>query len=265
LDLLQGMIFGALQGLIEWLPVSSEGITTLVSINFLKIPVSDAISFSVWLHLGTLISAIFYFRRDLLELIKHFPDYLKDTKSEDGKTKITTFLILSTIFTGIVGLPIFLLGIGVLDAVSPKIATTLIGLFLIVTGIIQKRSREGEKETLDLQKRDGVLLGILQGFSALPGISRSGITTSTLLFKKFNPETALKLSFLMSIPAIMAAEVGLGILQGIEFSSILAVSILFSFLFGLLSIGVLLKVARKTKFWKFCIFLGLIAMLSILF
>lgn len=264
MNIIHAVILGSLQGILEWFPVSSEGILTLISINFLGLATADAISFSIWLHLGTFFAALIYFRNDILALIKHFPVYIKDFNSDDEKTKLTTFLIISTIITGIVGLPIFLFALNILGGVSAKIMTSLIGIFLIFTGIIQKRSKEGMKETANLQKKDGVLLGILQGFSALPGISRSGITMSGLLFKKFNSETALKLSFLMSMPAVLVAEIGLGVLKGVDVSLNSIVSIVFSFILGLLTIDMMLKISRKIEFWKFCIALGLIAILPIL-
>ena len=264
MNILTGMILGILQGILEWLPVSSEGILTLVSINFLKISTLEAIKFSIWLHLGTFFAAIFYFRKDIIGLIKHLPVYFKNFRFADEKTKLINFLIISTLLTGLIGFPIFLFVLDFFSSISAKIMTFLIGLLLIMTGFIQKKSKEGFKDINALKKEDGIILGFLQGFSILPGISRSGVTTSGLLFRRFNSETALKLSFLMSIPAIFVAEIGLGILEGVEFSLASVSSVLMSFLFGLLSIGLLLKIARKVEFWKFCIILGLISIISIL-
>ena len=264
MEILQAVVLGVLQGILEWLPVSSEGILTLVSINLLKMPISEAIKFSIWLHLGTFFSVLFYFRKDILDLLKHSPKYLKNIKSDDPKSKTITFLILSTLFTGVVGLPIFLFSTRILGLLSLEIVTFLIGCFLIITGLLQKKSKEGVKNIKKLQNKDGILIGILQGFSALPGISRSGITTSGLLFKKFNSETALKLSFLMSIPTILVAQIGLGVLDGVSLTTQSLISVLFAFIFGLLSISVLFKLARKVKFWKFCVVLGLIAMVPLI-
>jgi undecaprenyl-diphosphatase len=264
LNIIHASILGILQGILEWLPVSSEGILTLVSINLLGIQASEAIKFSIWLHLGTFLAALIYFRKDILKLVKHFPGYLKNVKSDDENSKLITFLIISTILTGLIGLPLFLFAVDILGVLSAKIMTFIIGFFLIITGLLQKKSKDGTKKTEGLQNKDGIIIGILQGFSALPGISRSGITTSGLLFKKFDSETALKLSFMMSIPTIFVAEIGLGIIKGFEFSLASFVSVLFSFIFGIISIGLLLKIAKKIKFWKFCLVLGLISILSIL-
>jgi undecaprenyl-diphosphatase len=264
LNLLQAVLLGVIQGVVEWLPISSQGMVTLVSINFLKISAAEAVKFSIWLHLGTLIAATTYFKDDILAILKHIPDYLRNMSATDDRSRLTTFLLISTLITGIVGFPLFLLSIEAFSSLSTKIITFLIGCFLIITGLIQRRTKDGKKEVKDLQRKDGLVLGIVQGFSTLPGISRSGITTSTLLFKKFSPEAALKISFIMSIPAVLAAEVGMDLLNILEISPLSVVSMAFAFATGLLTIGALLKVAKKIDFWKFCIVLGLIAMLPVL-
>jgi undecaprenyl-diphosphatase len=108
-----------------------------------------------------------------------------------------------------------------------------------------------------------VIVGIIQAFAVLPGLSRSGLTTSTLLIRKHDPEYALKLSFLMSIPAVLVAEIGLIIMQKAVFDIYSLVAILVSFLLGLLTLGSLLKIAQRINFGYFCIFLGLISILAI--
>ena len=254
-------MLGIFQGIVEWLPLSSEGINSLIMVNFCGKSLAEAAFYSIWLHTGTLLAAIIYFRAELVGLLRNVPSYIKNPKSDTGKNRLTTFLIVSTVLTGIIGLPILLFGISNAN-VSGGAATAFIGILLIFTGLLQKYSKNSfEKKEITLL--DSALLGILQAFSVLPGISRSGITTSTLLLRKYDARSALKLSFLMSIPAVFVAEVGLGALDMIVVDVYSMLSVAISFIVGLLSIGILMNVAHKINFGNFCIFLGILSLLVV--
>ena len=141
----------------------------------------------------------------------------------------------------------------------------LIGVSLIFTGIVQKWTRKFGKRTIDdVNLTDSLLLGAVQGLSAFPGISRSGMTLSFLLFRGLDSESALKLSFLMSVPAVLIAEIGLTLISGLTILGIweIAVGCLSSFITGIISISIMLKIARKINLWKFCIMIGTIALIS---
>ncbi|MFH1294455.1 MAG: undecaprenyl-diphosphate phosphatase, partial [Candidatus Aenigmatarchaeota archaeon] len=109
-------------------------------------------------------------------------------------------------------------------------------------------------------------LGLLQGLSVIPGISRSGITVSGFLLRGYKSDDALRLSFLMSIPAVLAAEIGLGLLGSLPDITIaeVLIGIVTSFFVGILSIHLLIEVAKKTRFWAFCIVMGLLAVVPAL-
>ncbi|MCK4714313.1 MAG: undecaprenyl-diphosphate phosphatase, partial [Candidatus Aenigmarchaeota archaeon] len=109
---------------------------------------------------------------------------------------------------------------------------------------------------------DAIITGAVQAFAVFPGLSRSGLTTSALLLRKHDPEYALKLSFLMSIPAVLIAEIGLFVTQKVVFDIFSLVAIAVSFLLGLLTLGSLLKIAERVNFGYFCMFLGLISLLA---
>ena len=111
---------------------------------------------------------------------------------------------------------------------------------------------------------DSVLLGIVQGFAAFPGLSRSGLTLSALIFRGFEMTRAIKLSFLMSIPAVLAAEIGLVLSGDVTYDAGAISGVVAAFVFGLLTIGVLLKIATRVAFWQFCIFLGVLSLLPLL-
>jgi undecaprenyl-diphosphatase len=113
--------------------------------------------------------------------------------------------------------------------------------------------------------RDGLSLGVVQGLSAIPGLSRSGVTTTALLLKGYPGEEALRLSFLMSIPASFAAAAGLALIEGappMDTGILLALAA--SFISALVSIDLLIKLAQRTRFWKLCVVLGLIALVAVL-
>lgn len=260
---LEAIILGILQGILEWLPVSSQGQLSL-AMYLLRIGKDQTLPFSVFLHTGTMFAAIVYFRGDILNLFKKLPSYRFNYASQENR--LVSFLLLATVITGAVGYPLYRL-LYEAEPLAGEAFIALIGVALIITGLVQKYSKvRGERETADLNVKDTLLLGVVQGFSIIPGISRSGVTTSSLLFRKFGSEGALKLSFLMSIPAVLIAEIGLTLLGGlptIGMEEALA-SVTFSFMFGLLSIHALMKIAKKFKFWAFCIILGILALLPLL-
>ena len=275
LTFFEAVVLGTIQGIAEWLPVSSEGMTSLVLINLFGKSLSEAIPIAIWLHMGTLLAALVYFRNDVILITKRLPGYFSGIISRKGKEGIPgsghagaaedsliSFLIISTFLTGIIGLPIMLF-ITEEAEISGEAATAAVGLFLILTGIFQ-RLWAGVKNAEKVPgSQDALFTGMAQGCAAFPGISRSGITVAALLFRKFDSEKALKLSFLMSIPAVLASEIGIGImgLLVVDLHSLLAV--FFSFVFGLLTIGGLLKVARKVDFSYFCMILGFLSIMPL--
>ncbi len=261
------ILLGLLQGVIEWLPISSQGNMMLFMIYLLGLRWTDALRFSIYLHIGTLFAAVFFFRRDLKMLLVALPKY--HPRKCDRVNRLLSFLIFTSIISGFVGFLIYrfaeetyVFGEGILS---------LIGFALIITGLIQKLSRSfgvGSRDVDDLRFLDILLLGVVQGFSAFPGISRSGITISTLLLRGFKGEWAVRLSFLMSIPAVSVAVIGLSLsgeqIMMNEISNLL-LSVATSLIVGLISIHALVKMAEKVKFWVFCFFIGFLAILPSLF
>ncbi|MFH1432138.1 MAG: undecaprenyl-diphosphate phosphatase [archaeon] len=262
MDLIDALILGLIQGLFEWLPVSSEGMTSLYMVAKGQ-TLTEAIPISIWLHTGTLLAAILYFRSDLKAIIKNIPDYLKRNKKNIDLNATTTFLIISTAATGIIGLPIMLYSLDNLSF-SGTTATAFIGLLLIITGLLQKKAEQKKHTKKTATTIDSMIIGILQGFSAMPGLSRSGLTTSGLLLRKYDAKTALKLSFLMSIPAVLAAEIGLNLMEKITLDTNAMIAVAASFIVGYLSISSFINLAEKIRFYKFCIILGMISLIPLL-
>jgi undecaprenyl-diphosphatase len=245
MDFLQAFITGTVQGITEWLPISSEGINSLILTQVFGSSLTAAVMISIWLHIGTLFAAAIYLRKDITRILR-----------ERGKE--FNFLVIATIAGVIVAAPLMLIGLEWFVATGKGIMI-LIGVLLIITGIVQlsaKRRYEGSKQITMI---DAVIAGIAQGLAILPGLSRSGLTVSALLFRNYSPTSAIKLSFLMSIPAIAIAGAWT-LLQGVVSATAEAATALAtSFIFGLITIAVLLKVAERVNFSCFCFLIGALA------
>ena len=171
-----------------------------------------------------------------------------------------SFLIIATLLTGIVGLPIMLFVVKNFQ-ISGGAKTVAIGIFIIVTGLLQRISVDEKNMKRLPDKIDAFIVGLGQGFAAIPGISRSGTTTGLFLFRKFDSAQALKYSYFMSIPAVLGADIVLQHMGIVKVDFPLLLGVAFSFIVGLLTINILLKVARKINFSYFCIIIGLMTIL----
>ncbi len=244
------VVLGVIQGFTEWLPISSEGVITMVSTSFLNNPFLSSIRLSLFLHLGTMFATIFFYREDFIKI-------LKKPRSELGK-----FLFVASLFSGVTGL----IGYVFLSFVSETLgrySTLLIAVSLLVTAYLQKkmdiRKHAGEAGA---KTKHGAIVGALQGLAIIPGISRSGITTSSLLLFNYDAQTALKLSFMMSIPAVLMGNIFLNIGRFTLSPSLIAGAIS-AFLVGLLSIKVFTQLVSKIRFWKICIILALLNLIAV--
>jgi len=250
--MIEQLVLGIIQGITEWLPVSSEGLLVLTQTHlFGQKDLSDFISQALFLHLGTFLAALVYFRKEILKLSKN--------------KKLARFLIITTLISGAVGFLFLQLikGIESQVEITGKAATLLVGLLLLITGGLQIKSKnQGKKTQKQLTTADGVVLGFVQGLAALPGLSRSGSTVAILLLLGFSKTESLKLSFLMSLPIVFLGNLVL------NFSYLSAPAfwwgLLASFIFGLLTIRLLLKLAQKINFGKFVIFFGALTIISVL-
>ncbi|MDM7934360.1 MAG: undecaprenyl-diphosphate phosphatase [Methanothrix sp.] len=247
MDAFQGAALGILQGVTEWLPVSSEGQTMLVMIGWLGASPSDALSCSLFLHLGTMIAVILRFRWRILLMAR------------DLGSGMTRTVVVSTLFTGVTGVPLYLIFRE--SFTGGRQATLLIGLLLMVTGLMLRLRRSGFKGAEEMTFQDMAVLGLAQGLSILPGVSRSGTTLTVLLMQGMRQEDALTISFLISVPAILGAIVLDGSIGGVPPDSALAM-LLTSFVAGYLTMDLLIRFARDVSFSWFCVVLGMITVLS---
>jgi undecaprenyl-diphosphatase len=260
-EIIQQLILGIIQGITEWLPLSSSGMTTLVMSNFFGITnISVLLQQSLFLHFGTFFAALIYFRKEIRELIASVFNYRNRSR------KILIFLLISTIITGIIGIFLMKFLINSNLELTGKTITFAVGFLLLITGGIQLASRKrGLKKERDIKMRDSIIPGLAQGLAVLPGISRSGITTSTLLLKKFDDTSALKLSFLMSLPVVLLGNIFINLPDITStFTTVSFIGLIVAFVFGILTIHILMKLSKKINFAWFAIVFAILMMISIL-
>ncbi|MDD5561561.1 MAG: undecaprenyl-diphosphate phosphatase [Candidatus Omnitrophica bacterium] len=241
------IFLGIVQGVTEFLPVSSSGHLVILQ----KIlGISDGqIAISVVLHLGTLLALVIFFRRGILDLLKN-PGLLG-------------LLFVTVIITGTVGV----LGKGFFEGLfsSPKavgVAWLCTGLILIFTRKFSRLDRN------KLKLKDAFILGLTQSLAIIPGISRSGITISTLFYRRIQRELAFTFSFLISIPVILGATV----LEARKIEALaqgdiknLAAGFIFSFFSGLLALSFLRLVVNRAKLHYFGYYCFIMAAVTLLF
>ncbi|TXT66539.1 MAG: Undecaprenyl-diphosphatase [Promethearchaeota archaeon] len=275
--MIEYIIIAILQGFFEWLPISSSGQVMIVSIAFFGISPTEAFSLAIWLHMGTMLAVLLKYRTDYSNIIKSLflikKDYAKKTINERN------WLIIATIGTAITALPLYFLFKTVLEdyfrATQGDIITLIIAGLLIITGFLILLTKKviGKKTVEDLPEKifqsDSLISGLAQGVSILPGVSRSGVTVSSILLQNYTQDNALKLSFLISVPAVIGSVVadivfGSGSVFFTLDISIILISTGVSFIVGYLSIEGLLKLAKRINFGYFCITYGLIAFVIIL-
>lgn len=286
MTLLNAILLGIIQGLAEFLPISSSGHLAIFE-NIFKVQNAGMV-FDIMLHLGTLIAIFVAFWKDICKLfiegIMIFRDCLinatrfflnfmtKDNKKEYIKIvsssyrKFVMLIIVSTIPTGIIGVLLE----DVVDAASQSLIVT--GVCLLVTGVlllISEVTNVGNKRPRQVTYTQAGIIGVVQGMATLPGISRSGSTITACLLCGFDKSFAVKYSFIMSIPAVLGAV----ILKFKDFGSA-AVSqyelinyitgTLIAAIVGYICIKTMLVIVRGKKFRYFAYYCFLIGTFSII-
>lgn len=266
MQVLNAIILGIVQGLTEFLPISSSGHLVLYQHFFSKsAALGTDITLEVFLHLGSLFAVIIYFRREILELIQSLFHWKRtfDSSRHFRNRMVIFYLIISTVFTGVV----YLLFGKEIVAVFARPLT--VSLLLAVTGIIIYLSDLAKNTEIPMSGMGVIrsaLIGLGQGFAMLPGISRSGTTIATSLFCGIRRADAARYSFLLSIPAILAANVG-------EFKSITELQPQFllnyilgalaAFVSGYLVISFLIRLIKSAKLKYFAFYCWFVAAVSI--
>ena len=284
MTLIQGILLGALQGLAEFLPISSSGHLAIAQklFDLDELP----LLFDVFLHLATLAAVCLYFRKKIWTLLKCFGRWItrRPLIEETGFSqddllcgsdqlgrKTIVAIILSTIITGAIGvitsklipdLPIQFIFIGFL----------VTSALLIISAIIEKKASvkaQAVTESKGISKKQSLFIGLMQGVGTLPGISRSGSTIAGALLCKVDRQAAGEYSFIISIPAILGAFIlelkDLGDVSESVGLLPLILGCLTAFLVGYFSLAVLMKTIRKGKLQWFACYLIPLAILGLIF
>lgn len=256
------IVLGVIQGLAEWLPISSEGMIILAQTwLFGQDSLSVGIENALWLHLGTFLAALIYFRFDIWQLLKAL---FRWREANQENRNLLIFLLVSTVVSGILGLGLLQLVETMEDTISVagQGVTALVGVLLVVTGWMQVTSKDaGVRKEKDLKILDGMGLGLAQGLAALPGFSRSGLTVAALLMRKFDKVTSLRLSFLMSMPIVLAGNIILNIDASRAEPGAL-VGVLVAFVVGIVTIHYFMKLAARMNFGKFVVVMGILTIIA---
>ena len=269
MNIIQAIIMGIVQGLSEFLPISSSA-HLVISSNLYKyftntkhVELSQEIFLDIMLHLGTLIAVIIFFRKDILEIIKSFLNGCKEKNFSENSAKTGLFIIIGTIVTVIVALP--------LKNIAEKLVNSphIVGMILIITGLLlcgsELYSKKLKSKSNEIDFKTSIIVAISQGLASLPGFSRSGLTISAALFNKKDRVSAAKYSFLLSIPIIIGASMIYPFI-GIDFSEFktfnwtaIITGTIVSGIVGYLCIKYFLKFVGKYSlsfFGYYCIILG---------
>lgn len=276
MNVFQAILMGIVQGIAEFLPVSSSGHLAIFQ-NLLHIETDTGLLFDVLLHLGTLLAIFVVFWKDIWRLIVEFfgiiADFFRRFSDPDvivlssGYRKFVLLIIVSTIPTAILGY----VGRSFVEYAS----TTLLipGIGLLITSFllfICDRIGDGRKGIKKITYLNAFEIGMVQGVATMPGISRSGATIAACLMLGVKKETAVKYSFIMSIPAVLGAVVlemkdafGTKIPAGTLVSYI--VGMVVAAIVGYFAIRFMIGVVRRKKYIYFsiyCLVVGIIAIIG---
>lgn len=248
----QAIILGIVQGLTEFLPISSSGHLNVFPWIFGWEMLSDGMD--VALHIGTLLALVIYFFKDWINLIKAgFKKAVKKEDSTDGR--MFWYLVAATIPAGILSLALDKISDSIVgDNINTNMA--IIGVALIVMGILLYIADKKSKSEVNYEKitlKQSILVGASQALAAaFPGVSRSGITMTVARVLKIDRESAAKFSFLLATPITLAAVIF--DLSNFVFDLPLILGILASFIVGLFVIKFLLDYLKKGSFRVFAIY-----------
>lgn len=244
------VLLGIIQGLTEFLPVSSSGHLVIFQ-SLLGIP--HSLAFDTIAHLATALAVLVFFRRDIMELFT-------------AKRKMLWLILLAGIFTAV-------LGLGFKDYFENLFSSvTAVGFFLLLTGVViiaGEKLGKGQRDLGQMNVWDAVIIGLAQGLAIAPGLSRSGTTISAALGRNLNRDLAARFSFLLALPTILGA----GIVQskeiikagtvGIGFGPLL-LGFVAAFISGWIAIKIFMEIIRRASlrgFAYYCFVVGILILI----
>ena len=270
MDLIQSILMGIVQGLSEFLPISSSAHLVFTS-NFYKVfkgieivqESNQEVFLDIMLHLGTLIAVLIFFRKEILQILKALYWGLKNKDYSSLDFKYGAYIFLGTIITVLIAFP--------LNEVAEFLVfkPAIVGILLIFTGILLLSTEALAKKIVDKKEvslKSSILIAIAQGLAALPGFSRSGLTIATGLLSGLDRTTAARYSFLLSIPIILGASMVYPLIK-LDFHEVISynwtaiiVGTIVSGIVGYICIKYFLKFVSKFSlgiFGYYCLIVGI--------
>jgi undecaprenyl-diphosphatase len=243
LSLGEACLLGLVQGLTEFLPISSDGHLALLQRFLTPMPADKKLAIDVALHLGTLVAVLVYFRRDLIDLTAALVGRARNAYARSW----VWLIVIGTVPAGVFGLWL-----------RHRIEATydslwVIGLSFAATGallFLAAGVRDAGRDEEKIDVRDALVIGCFQVLALLPGLSRSGSTIAAAIFRRIRPDVAARFSFLLGIPAIAGAvltEAGAVMALGPEARLPLAAGVVTAAITGLGAIALLLRIVRGGK------------------
>lgn len=263
----QAIILGLIQGLAEFLPISSSGHLALLQ-YFFGVDSEQVLPFAVLLHLGTLISVFIIYWKDICELVAELGRVIKDIFTGKGlrinanpTRRLGFMIIVATIPTGIMGL----LFNDFFNNLYLNIVAIAAGL--IITGIIllvAEKIGKSNKGVMEMKFKHAVFVGIMQGIAICPGISRSGSTLFGGLISGLDRKFAVKFAFLVSIPSILGSvvmEAPDAFAQGMDMSLLgpVIAGVIIAAISGIAAIKWMIKVVSDKSLFGFTVYVWLVA------
>jgi len=261
LDYLSAFLLGALQGLTEFLPVSSSG---HLVIGHHLLGLANNLTFDIAVHLGTLLAILIAMRREVGIILQGLTTS-KSAEASAGR-RLMLMVVIGTIPAAVIGLLLK-------DAISALFETLICtGLMLVVTGtllFVAERLSGGQRMLNSISVTDALLIGVAQAFALMPGLSRSGTTLSSGLLRGLEKETAARYAFLLAIPAIAGAAVlELPVILTGEIGmplSVLLFGVVISAITGYLAIRLLLHLVQRGRLIFFSYYTWLVGLFTIIY
>ena len=264
---------GLVQGVVEWLPVSSK---TMITLIFAAGGYTFATAYIMGLlaNFGSFFAALWFFRRDILAALAALRHPLADTPG----ARTLRYLFLATLATGVLGVPIYTVVSHVFSATTGTVAMVGIGVLLLVTSgfnlwreRLARQAAAGGAAPAVPGTGVSLLVGACQGLAALPGISRSAATVTPLLLVGYEAAAALRLSFLLDVVGLLGAGIvplvvgsqGLHAITGVGVLPVV-VMLVVSAVVSFLMIGGVLRLASRLRSWVLTLVIGLLTIAAAL-
>jgi undecaprenyl-diphosphatase len=257
MDFLEAIALGIIQGITEWLPVSSSGHLVFAQELF-GLPAGENLLFDLMVHLGTVLAVCVYFRNELWRIMSALFSGEGRPEQERQLRWLGLMIIVGTV-------PIAVVGIVASDSMEGVFDLRLVGIALVANAAVlfaAERISRGRRR--DVRLVDAVIIGAFQAVAIIPGISRSGLTICGGIFRGLQREMAATFAFLLSVPALLGAFV-YGVVELERYDAdpvMLGAGAVVAFAVGMVSIDYLLKAVRGGKLWVFgvyCVIVGLAA------